>query len=351
MIKILSFPSRHPYMAKFHGEGGLEFVNPETDYFNGYGGHANIDYIQKTHPPESYDIVHIHFSFDKLPIHDLESLLNYFKRCRKPIIWTCHSRESQRERHIGGGEYQKLLYTKADQIITLTNGCKDWVKNNLGSEKNISVIPHGYIINPKSVTKYRNDLRKKKEENFIFLAGELRKNKEIIQSIINFLQCDKLIKCKLTVLFKPFAVYSDHDFEIFDERNLKFWNLVNSSERINIISLSEISNDLLYSNFLKSHVCLLPYLWGTHSGQIELSRDSMCQVVVSDVGFYKEQNNNIIEYKLSENPSSTATNFTEAMIEAYKRPLSKSLDIDREEEFSKILEEHIKIYKKYLNKN
>lgn len=116
MINVLSFPSRHPYMSKFHNSSEINFVNPNTDYFNKIGGEATRGYIEKNHNKSTYDVVHIHFSFDKLTFDELKDLLNYFKSIKKPIIWTCHSRESQREKILKKAGF-KNYFLKNQQLL------------------------------------------------------------------------------------------------------------------------------------------------------------------------------------------------------------------------------------------
>lgn len=348
MIKILSLPSRHPYMSKFHRQGEIVFVNPDTDYFNGYGGFATPEFINSAHPVGSYDAVHIHFSFDELSIEKLRDLLDYFDKINKPIIWTCHNRENQITKNIGGDELQKLLFFRSKAVITLTDGCKSWLINTYGDQKKIETIPSGYIIDPNLIPTFRDDLKNKNKDNFVFLIGDFRTNKEINQSIINFIQCSELISCNLTVLIKPISIYKD-SFGELNKRITLFWDIIKSAgNRIKVVSSPEISNQLISQVFCKSHVCLLPYLWGTHSGQIELAKDAGCYPVVSNVGFYKEQSNQIIEFEYSNKPGVFAYNFTEAMIKAYSMSYLKPQTSRRKVEFAKILQTHTDVYKSVL---
>lgn len=340
MIKVLSFPSRHPYMSKFDNNNHIKFVNPNTDYFNKIGGAATPEFIDKNHPPNTYDIVHIHFSFDKLSIVELKLLLDYFKYINKPIIWTCHNRESTRKKNIGGGKLQKLLFDRSDALITLTNGCKKWMLKRFGNKKEISVIPLGYMASPKEINACKKYLDKKRKENFVYLIGEPRENKEIILSIEKFLRCRELFKCSLTVITKPVSKT--------DARINKFLKLIYSSDRIKVISLPNISNELINKVFCSSHICILPYLWGTHSGQVELSIDCGCRPVISNVGFYKEQSKRIVEFKYDNNLKKFSNNFIDSAVKAYKMPLMKPGGLSREKELKEIVKKHVKVYKSVL---
>lgn len=331
-------------MSKFHQTGEVTFVNPGTDYFNKFGGEANPEFIDKTHSRESYDLVHIHFSFDRLSIFELKNLLDYFEDINKPVVWTCHSRESQRERNIGKGELQMMLYDRSKTIITLTHGCKSWIKDTYGNDKNIEVIPLGCMLNPDTLSLYKRNLDLKKKTNFVYLVGEIRQNKEINLSIKGFIESPELSDCVLTVITKPQSISKDK----LNNRTENFWNIIRLSSRIKLISLPEISNEVLAEVFCESHVCMLPYLWGTHSGQVELSRDCGCYPVISDVGFYKEQSDQIVEFNYNDNLSIFTNNFIKALIKAKEMPLLVPNPELRKIEFSSILQKHINTYRSIL---
>lgn len=344
MIRVLSLPSRHPYMSKFDGRGEIIFVNPDTDYFNNYGGCASVDFISKTHPPNSYDLVHIHFSFDRLNTTELEKILDYFDSIKKPIIWTVHSLKSQREKNIEKGQLQILLFSRARSIITLTNGCKNYILEHFGKDKDVSVIPHGYIVDPNVLQFFNKNLINKKRLNFIYLVGDLRKNKEICKSIEAFLKEPDLSDCSLTVLYKPIKP------ERMDDRTLNFLKVIDNPSRVKSICKEEFSNDFLTALFCESYVCFLPYLWGTHSGQVELCRDCGCYPVISNVGFYKEQWNRVIEFKYDDNTSIFADNFVKALIMTKSSPIL-STDINfREKEFRDIIKKHESVYNHALGR-
>ncbi len=345
-IRVLSLPSRHPYMAKFHNRGKIVFANAETDYFNDIGGNASASYIEQHHPSSSYDVVHIHFSFDRLTPTQLGNLLDYFEEAGKPVVWTCHSRTSQRLRNLWGGQHQSMLYKRAARIVTLTNGCKKWLENSFEYKReDIIVIPHGFIVDPSDIAKYQTLAKK---DQFIYLVGEFRQNKEVIQTILNFLQCSELLDATLLLIFKPINLYSNGFNTTIDENMKFFWELTHDNPRINIISLPELPNDLIYKHFFESRWCLLPYLWGTHSGQLELCRDSGCSPIISDVGFYAEQWSEISTFAYSDNTNVFARNLTTAMMKARYSPSVIINPLLRNEEFETILKMTTEIYQSCL---
>lgn len=344
MIKVLSLPARHPYTSKFHHSGEIIFCNPETDYFNKIGGIPTPEFIEKTHALDSYDVVHIHFSFDKITTDELRQLLGYFKENKKPIVWTCHSRESQRKKDIGNGELQEILYSYANALISPTEGCKKWILSKFGKSKNIEVIPLGYMADPNLVISKEFDLRKKKNTNFIYLVGDMRENKEINLSVKAFLDSPHLENCTLTVITKPLP----EDLNSIDERQRNFLELIISSPRIRLIAKPEVSNKELVGIFSEQHVCLLPYLWGTHSGQVELAKDCGCYAAISDVGFYKEQWQEVVEFSANKDLRIFILNFTEALIAAKNKPLLSPKPRERKAEMKIITEKHANLYRNLL---
>lgn len=342
-IKVLSFPSRHPYTSKLNTDG-IRFVNPDTDLF---ASGITARTLDTAYPSETYDIAHIHFSYDQISLDDLEEILKYFKGNKKPVIWTLHSKESQRIRNYGNGNYQKLLFEYADQIVTPTHGAKNWCESVLGRPaRNIEVIPLGFMADPRDIEKLEEGI-KKDPKLFAMLIGEFRQNKDFIQSIVNFLQCTELSALKLLLIFKPIPLLNDSN-EIRPDMAF-FYSLLNNS-RIEVLSKPWISNEEINIAFLRSHAIIIPYRWGTHSGQIEHAKDCGCNVVASSVGFYAEQLNGVCLYEYNEtDPFKTAINYTNALIEVANRPSLNPAGRSRLIELDNIIALHLKIYNSLLS--
>ncbi len=343
-VNVLSLPSRHPYTSKFDGEI-ISFVNPNTDLFS--SGNCSPKYFEEHFPVDNYDVVHIHFSFDKVSIGNFEEILDYFKKHNKPIIWTLHSKDSQRIRDYGNGEYQKLLFKYSDKIISPTNGAASWCKDALGKHKrDVSIIPLGFMANPRDIERLQKKDIIKDPKLFTMLIGEFRENKEFVQSIVNFLQCSDLVDFKLQLIFKPIPLL-DQNGQISQEMAF-FYNLL-QNPRIEFLSKSEISNDEINTAFLKSFALIIANKWGTHSGQIEHAKDCGCHVVASDVGFYEEQWEDVCLYKYNEkNALETAKSYTNALIEVSKREIAIPLGEQRLKEHKEIVAQHLKVYKELL---
>ena len=331
-------PSMHPYVAKLSYGDKITIVNPDSDYFSlpDFG----VEFLHKTHKPESYDIVHIHFSFDKVDIDNLRCVLQYFKHIRKPVVWTCHSKESQRIRNYCNGAYQRLLYECADKVITLTSGCKEWVEHSWGMHsKTIEVIPHGLIALPSDVKKNLEGVTKNRNR-FTILYGEFRENKERINAIADFLKNRDMMDAELHLIYKNPTWFRDTDPIGW----ATFTDITNNSRCSKFVK-SWITNDELIREFCSSHCIILPYLWGTHSGQIELAKDCGCYVVAPDVGFYKEQwPKTILWGDDCENKT-----YIDALRCAYSSPPLVPLGEERLQELTMIIDQHLSVYQSLCN--
>lgn len=344
-INVLSFPSRHPYMSKFDDGTNIKFVNPNSDFFN--EKKFTPDYLKFNFPPNKYDLVHIHFSFDRVPLDQFEKLLTYFHDLKKPIVWTSHSLESLRIKNYGRGKYQELLFKYSDQIISPTQGSKNTILKKYGPHKNnIQVIPLGYMTSPADVARISKQTSKSKNV-FTMLIGDFRENKEVIQSIINFLQCKGLENTWLQLIYKPISLYNSN-WENFASKKLIFFNLTQNPRIINL-SMPSIPNDILTKAFIESHAIILPYKWGTHSGQIELAKDCGCHVVTTNVGFFKEQWSEINIWQIDDNDFDQFPNrYTNCLLDVYNKKSLKPAGKERNKELDKLIGLHTNIYQNLL---
>jgi len=355
-IKVLCLPSYHWYMRKFDDGKYIKFVNPDSDFFMGTNVPNEDDFSQLSHlenlksefKPTDYDIVHIHFEYQSIPLNTLKRLLDYFDLHKKPIVWTLHDRKSN-DSSYHNPAHDQLLFKRATKVITLTQGCKTWIKQNFGEHKNeIEVLQHGYIESPKTIKRLSKKIAKN-PNLYTMLIGNFRPNKEILDSVANFLLLTELSDTKLRLMFNPFTVYSPKN--VIDVTMTHFLALIKNNQRIDVQCFPFIEHDLITKAFLESHAIILPYKWGTHSGQIELARDCGCYVVVPNVGFYQEQWEQVELWDaVGSNKELHPTKYAEALITVHeKKSLNPNPD-DREKEFDSLLKRQYLIYKGILER-
>jgi hypothetical protein len=200
------------------------------------------------------------------------------------------------------------------------------------------------MSNPKDIEKVGKRVVKD-QRLFTMLVGEFRENRAINQPIIDFLNHPLLKSHRLQILYNSNVFKKGYSSG--SGRFLRFKDLM-VADRVIALGKSEISNNELNEAFYKSHAIILPYLWGTHSGQIELAKDCGCQSVVSDAGFYKEQWNKVISYKVDKNIKVTSKNYKTALSKAANHSSIKPIGKKRSEEMTEIIKEHKIIYRKAL---
>ncbi len=347
VVHVLSLPSYHPYNKRFDNSRTISFVNPDNDSFSNKD-FCTPEYFDEKYPLESYDVVHIHFEYYLIPITILENLLKYFKENNKSIVWTCHDRKSL-TKESPADEYEQLLYKYADSITTLTEGCSQWLKLKYGCTKSeIKIIPHGYLAHPE-IVKDQTKESPKDRHLFTMLIGDFRKSKEFIYSIKDFLECEGLLEnARLQIIFRQLNTCSDDP--LTQGRLLEFQELI-ENPRIKTICMENISDEVIIKAFTSSHAVILPYLWGTHSGQLEMARDCGCHVAASDVGYYKEQWDAISSWETFPKWDNTQSkHYQDALIDVYKRESLKPAGYWRSKEFEEdILHPHLELYNNLIN--
>ncbi|EKE10597.1 MAG: hypothetical protein ACD_15C00235G0003 [uncultured bacterium] len=342
IVRLLSLPSYHPYNKRFDNRRDIAFANPNSDCFAEKDS-CTPEYFEKNYPPEGYDVVHIHFEYYLIPVDVLENLLKYFKKKNKPIVWTCHDRRSLVEES-PVGEYEQLLSRYADGITTLTEGCSKWLKLQYCPAKSgVKIIPHGYLAHPSIVEEQAKEVPKDRNL-FTMLIGDFRKSKEFIHSIRDFLECEDLSEnARLQIIFRTGSTCPDDSST--KERLREFQELI-KNPRITAICMENIPDEVIIKAFVSSHAVILPYLWGTHSGQLEMARDCGCHVVVSDVGYYKEQWNTVRTWAASQEwDLDQSRRYQEALTDVYIREPLKPAGYGRLKEFEEnILRPHLELY-------
>lgn len=345
-IRILALPSYHPLMSRFNNGKDIVFVNPNCDFF-AHKEWCNANYLDSSFPLNSYDLVHIYFEYYLVSLSLFRNILLYFKKNKKKIIWTWNDKKSLLDKNIDYS-YEKLLFKYSDKIISPSFGMRRWIISNFGEHVNsIEVIPYGYFAHPKEVKKISQKIKKNKNL-FTMLVGDFRNSKEFTQSILNFLHCTLLQKVKLQVVFRPMYIYTK-GFQDIKQELIIFHQLI-QNQRITVLCKPEITDKDMSKAFYASHAIILPYKWGDHSGQIELAKDCGCHVIAPDIGFYKEQWDKTIFYKISDkNYQQIPIRYSKALIEAYQSSSLKPAGMLRQKEFETILFKYLKIYQRLLS--
>jgi len=347
VVRVLSLPSYHPYMTRFDDGRNVVFANPGSNTFS-EPDKCTPDYFENQVPSDKYDVVHIHFEYHLIEADRLEKLLEYFKRKNKPIVWTCHDRRSLTGES-PDGRHEQLLNKYADRITTLTEGSSRWLKVNFGNpDDKIKVMPLGYMAHPAVV---RGILRETVKERHLFtmLIGDFRKSKEFVRSIEDFLACKGISPdARLQVIYRPPDPNAAEP--AVREKLTRFQELIKKPGIVPCCR-DKFSDVEMTRLFASSHAIVLPYLWGTHSGQLELARDCGCHVIVPDVGYYGEQWDSIRTWPSSgEWDEEQSDNYKNALSEVDGLSPLNPAGYSRIEQFRReIMHPHVELYKNLLS--
>ncbi len=317
LVSVLSLPARHPYMAKLNRDP-IRFVNPGTDYLE--DARLRPDFVLNSHPDNSYDVAHLHFSYDRTPMSDIESFVGELRARRKAFAWTCHSLVSNWGLP---DEMRRFLYHHADEVIAPTQGCKQVLEQRFGVRAcGVRVAPLGYMLSPREALALSRLTERKRDRLLLFL-GEDRPNKGGAEFISRFLSSSDMKAVNLHVVLRG-------------NSQRKQLGLATVPPNVFLWTKDTYTNYEVANAFLSSSVVILPYLWGTHSGQIELARDCGTHVVSTDVGYFKEQH--------------PAAFFVEGdgmfptILTALSHPSPTLAGIVRERELESIIQTHIDAY-------
>ncbi|MGW9349023.1 hypothetical protein [Nocardiopsis flavescens] len=227
-----------------------------------------------------FDVLHLHhIEFDDL--HTLRLVLSECVRAQRRVVFTAHDLEPL---FTPRPQYRRKLRLLAEHrvpFICLTPGSAVEVRQRWGPTT--VVAPHGYVVPPQEQPD-RDEQRTLKARYLLF--GSLRDNRDITTVLYNWRFGRRQRRTSLTLLLRspgPVNVRQEHDR----------WDLIATmaaAEPRLRVGLAPFPTDAdVVSTAQECDALILPYLWGTHSGQLELAFDLGLLPVASDVGFLRQQ--------------------------------------------------------------
>ena len=124
------------------------------------------------------------------------------------------------------------------------------------------------------------------------IHGGFRPNKSIFPAVLNFAFGLDNTNAKLEMLTR--GIGNKEFFESQDVR--ESIRIASASDKINVHFHPFPSDQEIAEFVFASNAIILPYLWGAHSGQMELAFDLGVPVIATNVGHYDEQYNFIKGY-------------------------------------------------------
>lgn len=290
-LRVVHLPARTPYARKLRGLGihGLNNASESAEIRPGLVVPADVtaSWILDRTPLDWLDVLHLHHIDLETPAV-LERLLDVCAGAGVRVVFTAHD-----TRPILGGDDSKadafiarlrLLLTANVPWVCLTEGSRADLADLLGTEPPATVIPHGYVVPPDAL-RHRERLPGAGVRTLLY--GATRASRDQLAPVINWSLATTNPAHTLHLLLRA---ASPADFNRTVPSPLPvIADTARRDPRVRVTMRPYPTDAEVVEAALASDLLLLPYLWGSHSGQLELAFDLGLIPVCSRVGHLPEQ--------------------------------------------------------------
>lgn len=295
MLRVLSVPSGHVYVRHLSPPGGDDDVTRLADP----PVPGDVPAAQWWPPPsldpawvrdhqDEFDLAHVHFGFDARSPEDLAAWVAALRAAGKPLVYTVHDLRNPHQADSSLHDSQlEVLVPAADALVTLTPGAAEEIARRWGREA--LVLPHPHVVEEPTLSRPRP---RDPEDGDRFVVGlhlkSLRANMDplpvldVLAKVVPELPGGRLRVDVHTDVMTPGM--RNHDPLVV----ARLTELADQ-DRIALSVHDFFSDDELWDYFQGLDVSVLAYRFGTHSGWLEACYDLGTTVVVSDCGYYAEQ--------------------------------------------------------------
>jgi hypothetical protein len=292
MLRVASVPGSHIYVRHLSVPEGVDTIVRLDDPVprdgrtvpGGWWPPLMLEpgWVSANH--DRFDVFHVHFGFDAIGPDVLEEVVRELEIHHKPLVYTVH--DLRNPHHVQPDPHtaqQEVLITAADELITLTNGAAEAIRQRWG--RNVHTLPHPHVLEADRIER-----RRRHDERFVVgvHAKSLRANMDPLPVV------DALVAV-LSALPDAVLQINVHD-EIFDPDN--HWFAPKTGEALLAYECHDhvrvdvhpyFTDEQLWEYLASITVSVLPYRFGTHSGWLEACHDLGTAVIVPSCGFYAQQ--------------------------------------------------------------
>lgn len=282
-MRVVHLPARTPYSSKlqgpdFHILNGTEIPSGDT-----VPAAVTADWLLEHGPLTWLDVLHLHH-IDCEDIATLERLLDACLVYGVKVVFTAHDTRPMVGNAEGFVERLRLLRSAENlSWVCLTEGSVTKLAEVLGERPNAAVIPHGYVAAPESLADLERESRGPGSRYLMF--GASRASRDQLSTTGNWSLGITDPHSTLHVLLRAF---SPADFADGGRAPLLL-ETAGRDPRIRLTMRPYPTDEEVVRAGLASDSLLLPYLWGSHSGQLELAFDLNLLPVCSLTGHLHEQ--------------------------------------------------------------
>ncbi|MFE9244947.1 hypothetical protein [Nocardiopsis sp. NPDC006938] len=278
-LKVAHVPARTPYARKLTSE--------HVRVLNGSEGvprDLTLKHVLARRPFNWFDVLHLHHvEFDDLAV--LRLVLSECARAGRRVVFTAHDVAPV---FTSRRPYQRKLRTLVEwnvPFICLTWGSAAELHARLGPSVRTVVAPHGYVVSPDELPA---PARGAKHRFRYLMFGSLRENRDVPTVLHNWRFGRQQRETELQMLLRaPAPVNLEHDGE------RPVWDLISSmavaESRLKVDIAPFPTDEEVADTAVGCDALILPYKWGTHSGQLELAFDLGLLPITSMAGYLYEQ--------------------------------------------------------------
>ncbi len=280
-LRVVHLPARTPYVRKI--------VSDDFMILNGVNtGHGVVPaavtatWLLDRRPLDWLDVLHLHHvEFDD--IADLKRLLTECADCDVKVVYTAHDISPMYCSADSLDDRMRLLASSGVSWVCLTAASADTLKEQVPGLPPVAAIPHGYVVSPDDLARITPDATLPAAPRYL-MYGAFRPSRDHLSTVANWSLSMTNPAARLTVLLRAI---SPGDFQRHDVPALL--TVIRSDSRIQAVMRAYPTDAEIAEAGLRADALLLPYLSGSHSGQLELAFDLGLLPVCSSVGYLKDQ--------------------------------------------------------------
>lgn len=281
-MRVVHLPARTPYAWKLRSRdfdilNGIELPSGET-----VPAAVDAAWLLGHAPLTWLDVLHLHHIDFEDPV-TLERLLDECSNRGVTVVFTAHDTHPMVGSPEGFAVRLRILHSADVSWVCLTDGSVTKLTELLGEPPRATVIPHGYVAAPGTLAGLERGSSGYAARYLMF--GASRASRDQLSTVANWSLGITDPHSALHVLLRAF---SPADFADGGRAPLLL-ELAGRDPRIRLTMRPYPSDEEVVTAGLAADALLLPYLWGSHSGQLELAFDLNLLAVCSLTGHLHEQ--------------------------------------------------------------
>lgn len=280
-LRVVHMPARTPYVRKISSDA-YSILNGANTGHGVVPAAVTAGWLLDRRPLDWLDVLHLHhIEFDDFAT--LQRLLTACADSAVKVVYTAHDLTPMYCTPDDFTTRMDLIIRCGASWIGLTAASVETLQDQFPELPPVSVIPHGYVVSPDELEGRTRASNLPTAPQYL-LYGALRPNRDHLSTIANWSLSVTDADAQLNLLLRAL---SPADFNRHDVPALLA--IIKSDPRIKASMRAYPSDAEVVAAGLNADALLLPYLYGSHSGQLELAFDLNLLPVCSSVGYLKNQ--------------------------------------------------------------